>query len=295
MELKFVKFKNETLAYREQGEGENVLVLVHGNMSSSKHYDILMEKLPKNIKVYAIDMRGLGSSSYNNSVNSLKDFSDDLKTLIDYLGITKFSLAGWSTGGGVAMQYCIDYPNDVDKLILIESVGISGYPVFKKDDNGQPILTELIKTKEEIANDKVQFVPVIEAYKNKDKNTLKAIWDMVIYTNNKPSDEKYDEYLDDMLTQRNYVDVNYSLIHFNISNKNNGVVEGTGGISKITQETLIYQGSNDLVVPVSMGESIKEGLVNSKNVKYVLHDGGHSPFIDDLDAITEEILSFLNY
>ncbi len=292
MELKYVEFKHETLAYREQGEGDKILVLVHGNMTSSKHYDIFMEKLPKDIKVYAIDMRGFGGSSYNTPVDSLKDFSDDLKLLVDYLDIKNFSLAGWSTGGGVAMQYCIDNPNDVNKLILIESVGISGYPVFKKDEKGQPILTELIKTRKEIESD-IQFIPVLKAYENKDKKTLKAVWNMVIYTNNQPDELKYDEYLEDMLTQKNYVDVNYSLIHFNISNKHNGVTEGTNGISKITQETLIYQGTNDIVVPKAMGDNIKDGLVNSKGVKYVLHDGGHSPFIDDLDKITSEIIDFI--
>ncbi len=295
MNLKTVQFTHETLAYREQGEGENTLILIHGNMTSSKHFDLLMDNLPNSIKVYAIDMRGFGASTYNNKINRLKDFSDDLKILVDYLGISKFSIAGWSTGGGVAMQYCIDHANDVDKLILIESVGISGYPIFKKDEEGKPILTEPIKTRKEIESDIFQFVPVINAYKNKDKDTLRALWNMVIYTNNKPTDNRYNEYLDDMLTQRNYVDVNYSLIHFNISNKNNGVVDGTNEIEKITQDTLIYQGINDLVIPVTTGEEIKESLINAKKVDYVLHDGGHSPFIDNIKAITKTILNFLDY
>ena len=39
---------------------------------------------------------------------------------------------GWSMGGGVAMQFTANHPNFVEKLILVESVGMKGYPIFKK-------------------------------------------------------------------------------------------------------------------------------------------------------------------
>ena len=58
---------------------------------------------------------------------------------------------GWSMGGGVAMQFTANHPNFVEKLILVESVGMKGYPIFKKDTNGRPIVSSLVKTKEEIA------------------------------------------------------------------------------------------------------------------------------------------------
>ncbi len=290
MTLKYVPLKNETIAYREQGSGNKTLILVHGNMTSSQHFDILMERLPRDIKVYALDLRGFGGSSYNNPVNHLKDFSSDIKEFVDRLSINKFSMLGWSTGGGIAMQYCIDHPEDVDKLILVESVGISGYPIFKKDDKGQPIIGEHLTTKDELSKDFVQVKPILDAYANKDKATLRAIWDAAIYTNKKPNEESYEVYLDDMLTQRNLVDVDYALMYFNISNEHNGVVEGTGEIDKIKQETLVFQGKNDLVVPKYMGDSISNGI---KDSKYILHDYGHSPFVDDLDMVLDNLLSFL--
>lgn len=291
MSLKFVTLQNETLAYREQGNGENILILVHGNMTSSKHYDLLMEKLPEDMKVYAVDLRGFGGSSYNNRVNHLKDFSDDIKSFVKEKGIGKFSLAGWSTGGGVAMQYCIDHPEDVDKLILIESVGISGYPIFRKDEKGQPVIGDFLTTKEELEKDAVQVLPILNAYKNGDKETLKAIWNALIYTSKQPEPARYDVYLDDMMTQRNLVDVDYALMYFNISKDHNGVTPGTGEVEKIDHETLVFQGKNDLVVPQAMGDGIHANL---KNSKYVLHDGGHSPFIDDLNFISQHIIDFMD-
>ena len=53
----------------------------------------------------------------------------------------------------------------------------------------------------------------------------RTVWNLLIYTHNQPEPDRYEKYLDDMLTQRNFVDVNYALITFNISDEHNGVVE----------------------------------------------------------------------
>ena len=57
----------------------------------------------------------------------------------------------------------------------------------------------------------------------------RTVWNLLIYTHNQPEPDSYEKYLDDMLTQRNFVDVNYALITFNISDEHNGVV---GEVSK---------------------------------------------------------------
>jgi len=293
IEINKVTLSNgETIAYRKVGDGSKSLVLVHGNMTSSKHWEILMEELKDEYCVYAIDLRGFGLSSYNEKINSLKDFSEDLKEWADIIGLKKFSLAGWSTGGGVVMQFTADYQEYVEKLILVESVGIKGYTMYKKGENGQPIYTELISTREEIAVDPIQVLPVLEAYAAKNKDYMKTLWNMLIYTHNKPSDELYDEYVEDMFTQRNLVDVDYALIYFNISSESNGVTEGNGLVNKIEVPTLVLQGDRDYVVPLNMGVEIAKGI--GENAKLVvLENCGHSPLIDCMPALVKEIKNFL--
>lgn len=283
----------ETMGYRKVGEGDKVLVLVHGNMSTSKHWDTVMESMPSEYTTYAIDMRGFGISTYNIPVNSLKDFSEDLKLFVDAMGLKEFYLAGWSTGGGVAMHFAIDYPEYVEKLILVESVGIKGYPMFKKNSQGQPIIGEFLKTKEEIENDPMQVVPILNAYRDRNKVLLRAVWDSAIYLFGKPTEERYEEYLDAMLTQRNLVDIDYSLVHFNISDEHNGVVEGSGEVHKIKAPTLVIQGRNDLVVPMDMGIGIAEGMGENARLE-LLDNGGHAPMTDDLDRFMNLILSFMD-
>ncbi len=218
----------ERLAYREAGQGDKVIVLIHGNMSSSVHYQPLMELLEKEYKVYAPDMVGFGDSSYNRKLESLYDFSRDIKEFIEKLDLKDINIMGWSTGGGVALEIAADIPERVKKVFLQSSVGIQGYPMFRKDEEGKPIMTDRIFKREDIEVDPVQVVPALQAYKAMNKEYFKYIWNLTIYNKVQPTEEDYEAYLDAILKQRNLVDVDVALCAFNMTNDNNGVVDGSG-------------------------------------------------------------------
>lgn len=289
--LKTVKLANgETLGYRERDGGNEVLILIHGNMTSSKHWDVVLETLPDNFKVYAVDLRGFGLSTYQQPIETIKDFSDDVKQFSDCLGLNQFSICGWSTGGAVAMQYAIDYPDAVKKVILLASASTRGYPFYSVNAFGQ--LVRLTK-KEEIANDSTKAIPVQQAYETKNKVFLRKMWDLLIYNNHKPEPNRYEEYLEDMMTQRNLVDVYQALNLFNISSRHNGICIGTNQAKDITVPTLILWGENDQVIAETMTKEIAEDLGENAKIKY-LRNCGHSPLIDDLDQLVKEMAAFLN-
>lgn len=293
IELKSVTLSNgETLGYREAGSGDKLLLLIHGNMTSSKHWQPVLEAMPDGYRMIAVDMRGFGISSYHQPINSLRDFADDIMELVRQLDLKDFAVAGWSTGGGVAMELVANYPGYANKLILLESVGYTGYPLYRKDANGQPIVGDHLTTKEEIAQDPVQVLPILNAYQNKDKATLKMIWNALIYTHNQPDEATYDEYLDDMLTQRNLVDVDYALAHFNMSHEHNGTSEGSGLIDRIEIPTLVLWGRRDLVVPEYMATTTAAAIGDNAKLVY-LENCGHSPLVDDLDTMLATWLEFL--
>ena len=128
---KVVLPNSEQIAYRERAGGEKIVILVHGNMTSSKHWDLLMDVLDAKYKVYAPDLRGFGESSYNERITSIKDFSDDLKGFVDALELKDFYMVGWSTGGAVCMQFVADYPGYCEKLVLLASASTRGYPLIR--------------------------------------------------------------------------------------------------------------------------------------------------------------------
>lgn len=288
--LKSINLPNgETLAYRTVGNCGKTLLLVHGNMNSSVNWDLLMENLPEDYTIYAVDQRGFGDSTYKNPISSIRDVSDDIKLFANALGLENFVLAGWSQGGAVAMQFVIDYPGYAEKLILLAPCCIKGFPVIKRDASGQPIWGELVKTKEEV---KAMFGPVQAAVSSKMIPVLRNMCDLSLFRVNKPAEERYAVYLEEMTKQRNLVDTNFSLINFNISHEHNGVVPGTGEVDKITLPTLVLQGDQDVLVLPEMSRITAEGI--GENAKLVTLPGcGHVPLVDNLELLVKEFRSFI--
>ncbi|WP_453990549.1 intracellular short-chain-length polyhydroxyalkanoate depolymerase [Bacillus nitroreducens] len=293
VELKTVNLANgETLGYRERHGGDKVILLIHGNMTSSKHWDVVIDSIDNDYKVYAVDMRGFGVSTYHHPVRSIKDFSDDIKLFVDELGLTNFILAGWSTGGAVGMQFVADYPGICSKLILLASASTRGYPFFGLGADGKMDFANRLKTMEDIQKDLARTIPIQTAYNNRDKETLKAIWNAAIYTKKQPEEKQYDEYLEDMMTQRNLADVYYALNTFNISHHHNGLTEGNGKVDDIKIPVLVLRGDRDFVVLENMAQEIIEDI--GENATFVeLKDCGHSPLIDNLELLVNEMHKFM--
>ncbi len=114
------------------GDGP-VVVLVHGNLSSSRFYEELMRVLPGSWCCLAPDMRGYGRSAPDpvDATRGMRAFSDDLAALLDDpalgLGGGEVHLVGWSLGGGVVMQYALDHRERVASVVLLASMSPYGF------------------------------------------------------------------------------------------------------------------------------------------------------------------------
>ncbi|WP_342578677.1 alpha/beta hydrolase [Psychrobacillus sp. FSL K6-2843] len=293
MTLQKVTLANgESITYRKREGGDRVIVLVHGNMTSSKHWDVLIDAFDDSFTVIALDLRGFGGSTYYTRVNGIKDFSNDLKDFIDSVALEKFDLIGWSTGGAICMQFVIDNPGYCEKLILLASASTRGYPFFGTNADGTPNYTERLQTIVQIEEDPSKTKAMQGLYDTKNKEGLRAVWDAVIYTHSKPNEQLYEEYLEDMLTQRNLADVYHSLNTFNIGADHNGVSKGSNQAKDITIPVLILRGDRDYVVTEEMTQEIVSDL--GDNATYIpLVNCGHSPLIDDLGQLLGAIEKFL--
>lgn len=282
----------ETIAYREAGQGERTLVLLHGNMSGSIFFDTLMEQMETSCRFVAFDLRGFGDSSYTRPITSLRCFAEDIGHAATALGLERFTVLGWSTGGGVALELAAAKPDLVEGVILVNSVALTGYPMFKKNAAGQPILTERLTTREEVAADPVQVLPILQAYATGNTALLRTIWNALIYHQAEPKPQRYERYLGTMLKQRNLVDVDYALLTFNMTDTHNGVAEGTGHLSQVKGPVLVVQGEDDRVVPPVWAKETAEKL-GSRATLTMLPQVGHSPFTDNLSEVVSLISAFL--
>ncbi len=289
--VKQLKLENgETLAYQEAGNGNNILLLVHGNMSSGVHFLPIAERLPPGFKAYIIDLRGFGDSTYNNRIDTIKELSDDLSAFVSKLAVENFTLIGWSAGGSVCLQFSADYPDRVKKIVLIDSVGHSGCPLFKKDEQGKVLMGQVYKNRAEMAEDP-EVAPCLQAIENKDFQTMSILWDRAIYSHRKPLPEDNKLYINATLKQRNLVDIYWALALFNMSDKHNGYTEGNNLISKIKVPVLSLWGEKDSIIPEAAAKETVEAL-GDKGELIVLKDSGHSPLIDCPDVLMKKIADF---
>lgn len=268
----------ETIAYRKAGEGDKTLLLLHGNMSSSVFWQTTMEEIESDIQIIAPDLRGFGDSTYKSTFDSLLDLALDIKQLLEYLKVDKFTVLGWSTGGGVALELAAMLGSQVEKVILLDSVGVYGFTIYKKDDKGKIIIDEVLTKKEDIALDPVQVLPVLDAYANKDKEMLRMIWNATIYQKAQPKEAEYEVYLDAMLKQRNLVDIDYSLVHFKM------MVDGkkVEPYTQIKAPVVIMHGRDDNIVPYDEALVMKDYFQDQATL-VTFEDVGHSVMTDAFD------------
>ena len=127
---KFVELKNEKLAYIEVGKGEKNVVLIHGNFTSSFSLYPFFERCPKDMKMYAFDLRGFGDSSYNHEFDTIDELAEDIIEAIEVLNLSEVNLIGWSLGGGVCLKIAAKRPDLVKSMSLIQSASYRGFPIF---------------------------------------------------------------------------------------------------------------------------------------------------------------------
>jgi pimeloyl-ACP methyl ester carboxylesterase len=292
MDKKFIKLNNqESLAYLEKGHGDTILVLVHGNLSSSVYFMPLIERLPDDVHVYAFDLRGFGDSTYHQPISSLKALAIDLEYAFQALNIKKANVLGWSLGGGVAMEFAAYFPHLVDKLILLASTTHKGYPIFKKSASMQPLVGEIYASASEMANDPLQVKPVIDAIQTKNVAFLTYIYDLTIYSHKKPSTEASALYISETMKQRNLADVDYALASLNMSDRPNFYRQGDGTIQNIQAKTLHIWGNLDRTVLEYM---VLDNVAAIKQSTYLKWDEcGHSPLVDKPDELAKTILAFI--
>ena len=106
----------------EGGDAAGAPVLfVHGNVSSNRFWEETLLALPAGVRGIAPDLRGYGRSAAGpvDATRGLRDFSDDLRSLLETLDLGRIYLVGWSLGGNVVLQYAIDHPETVASIVLV--------------------------------------------------------------------------------------------------------------------------------------------------------------------------------
>lgn len=279
---KYIPTDNAILFCQILGKGKPILILHGGAGDLTSDYLLpSMEPLANLYQLVLYDQRGLGRSTGDITAEqiNLNNYVADIEAIRKALDLDKISLLGHSFGGLLAMLYSLAYPQNVDRIILSNSMVVTS--------------KDLASFIEEFTRRTAHFSAEIQRHKASpeyqagDPETVKNI-----------KTQYYTTYFHNPKL--------VSKLHLLKSNKENVVGERAfeifrwqiyvrpfdyrQEIKQIQCPTLIIHGSDD-VIPYACSEHIHQHIPRSTLVK--IDKCGHFPFIEQPDAYFQTITSFL--
>ena len=264
------------ICYSSQGEGFPTFLL-HGFGSKKEGFMAQIPELSKYFRVISIDLRGSGKSSRPNYHYTMDMFVDDVKGLMDYLSIEKINLIAHSFGGVIAQNFVVNYPDSVNKLIIINS--LSQIP---KGYDPEPYIQMRIKGLEVRKKDPVKafwdstqygFYPNFrQKMLDNPKKKFYGLWsaeDLIEYYNTCPPAPPASRTISSS---------------FKTDKVFNELID-------ITQETLLLAASHDVLVPKERMMEIHNVLPNS--TFRVIEEAGHESHKQCAPEINQIIIEFL--
>ncbi len=122
--LQRINIDGVNLAYKVEGEGPP-LVLLHSHFYTMRQWQTWVDVLAEHFTVIRYDLTSHGLTGPDPTEDySRKRGTYLLAGLLDHLGIAQTAVAGSSTGGALAWYFAANYPQRVDKLVLINAPGM---------------------------------------------------------------------------------------------------------------------------------------------------------------------------
>jgi pimeloyl-ACP methyl ester carboxylesterase len=109
-----------TAAYESRGDGPSLLLL-HGAESSRRNFDVFVPVLGDGIRSITYDQRDTGDTTNGSSPYGFDELAADAAALIESLGIRPTHVLGTSFGGMLAQHLAISHPDLVTSLVLVST------------------------------------------------------------------------------------------------------------------------------------------------------------------------------
>ncbi len=120
--MKLETINGVKLAIDVKGKGKDTpIVFVHGWTADMHRWDDQFEYFAKKRQVIRFDLRGHGESEKVETDMNIEQLVKDLYAVLTSLKIKKAIVAGHSMGGMTAQKFALEYPQMVEKLILVDT------------------------------------------------------------------------------------------------------------------------------------------------------------------------------
>jgi len=257
--------------YQEAGDpNAPALVLIHGFASSTLVWSKVFLKLAEaGYRVIALDMLGYGySAKPRNGEYTIAGQAKLLVGLLDALGIPRAIFVGSSYGGAVAASCALDYPDRVEKLILVGTV-----------NNNRPLAFTLMRLfGSPVFGDVVS--PLLIGSRRLLRRRMKRVYD------------RHSWVLDERRVDARHLPLRAARTHRAIIRTVRGwdAERISRDAHLIKQPTLLLWGENDLEIPLADGERLHAEIPGSRLIVFL--NCGHIPHEEYPDAFTNVVIDF---
>lgn len=247
-------------------QGKKIILFIHGWPLSHKAYEYQFNKLPTmGFRCIGIDTRGFGKSSKPWSRYDYNKLADDVRRIIDALGIKNFTLAGHSMGGATAIRYMSRYNgHGVSKLALFGAAA--------------PSLTRLPDFPYGLPKEDV--TTIIESTFNNRPQMLRDVAPMFFYKPITPA-------LSDLFFQLGFEAAGWATAACAMTFRDETLFRD---LPRIEVPTLILHGIHDKVCLYPLAEAMHKDIRNSRLVPF--DQSGHSLFFEEQDKFNLELAQF---
>jgi pimeloyl-ACP methyl ester carboxylesterase len=268
---RFIDVDGIRVHYQEAGdEHAPALVLIHGFASSTLVWSKVFLKLAEvGYRVIALDLLGYGySAKPRNGEYTIAGQAKLLTRLLDTLGIPRAIFVGSSYGGAVAATCALDYPDRVEKLILVGTV-----------NNNRPLEFTLMRLfGSPLFGDVVS--PLLIGSRRLLRRRMKRVYD------------RHEWVLDERRVDARHLPLRAAGTQRAIIRTVRGwdAERITRDAHLITQPTLLLWGENDQEIPLADGERLHEEIPGSRLIVFL--ECGHLPHEEYPEAFTNVVIDF---
>lgn len=269
---KFVQAGKLKIHYVEAGTGDPV-ICIHGGGPGASGWSNFKQNLPalsEHFRTMLIDLPQFGQSDKPVIEGSrLAFWAGTMRDFLDALGLEKAHFVGNSMGGGTSAKTAIDYPDRVDRLVLMGAAG-HGNSLFT------PSPTEGIRA-------------LRSYYDGPSPERMRALIKLFMSDQSRVTDE--------VVKERYESSVDPDILDLHRRERAAGATAGAENVAadlhKIRARTLIIWGADDRFVPLDGGLAFLRGIKGSQ--LHVFSDCGHWAQAEHADEFDRLVIDFLTH
>ena len=257
---KSVEINGSKIHYLEEGNSENILLLLHGLGASAERWEYVIPLFAKKFRVIVPDLIGFGYSDKPMADYTTDYFSEFLYKFVDKLGINDLNIIGSSLGGQIAAEFIINHDVDVRKLVLVSPSGVMKHST--------PALNAYISA---------------ALYPNKDS----ALNAFQVMSGRKNIDEKI---ISKFVERMQLPNAKMAFMSTLLGLSNTQAI--TEKLQLLTIPTLVVWGENDPVIPIEYAQSFVSAINDCRFYKMI--GCGHTPYVENPKSFFQIVADFLN-